>query len=403
MKRGMSSAGSHDPRYEPRSVRSSATRLTAGISSIRCGCGRPTVTVVPPRRVAAYACASTCALPTVSIALSAPPAVAARTDSAAASSASTVSVAPSPLASASLSGTTSTATIAAAPARRAPSSAASPTPPSPKIATVSPGSTRAALIAAPAPVAACGTRGRRRRPGRRRARRGRPARSRPCRGRSRRPPPPPRARAPSASRAGATRRSPTGPSGTGPRRRRGRAARRGRAGRARARRSRAGATRRRAPAGPSRAGRRRARSPHALGDHEPFERGAQPRRDVDGPAARAIAEHVHEPTGRGELVAAGDRELVANARPPQAPDPQVDVDRLRERDRRLVLAVRLGAHADHVSVGDVEAAFADEPFVDRGVEERVVLDVIDVAVDVVVLPTRLERERVRVVQQNWEL
>ena len=53
MKRGMSRAGTHEPRYEPLSVRSSATSETAWIVSMRSGCGSPTVTVVPPRRVAA--------------------------------------------------------------------------------------------------------------------------------------------------------------------------------------------------------------------------------------------------------------------------------------------------------------------------------------------------------------
>jgi hypothetical protein len=40
---------------------------------------------------------------------------------------------------------------------------------------------------------------------------------------------------------------------------------------------------------------------------------------------------------------------------------------------------------------DVEAALLDEPGVDDGVEERVVLDVVDMAVDVVVLPARRDR------------
>jgi hypothetical protein len=61
-------------------------------------------------------------------------------------------VAPSSRASSSFSGTTSTAAIVVAPAVRAPSSAARPTPPSPNTATLSPILTRAELTAAPTPV-----------------------------------------------------------------------------------------------------------------------------------------------------------------------------------------------------------------------------------------------------------
>ena len=49
-----------------------------------------------------------------------------------------------------------------------------------------------------------------------------------------------------------------------------------------------------------------------------------------------------------------------------------------------------------VAAVDVEPALLDQVRVDHGVEERVVLDVVDVPVDVVVVPARRDREPVRV-------
>ena len=64
----------------------------------------------------------------------------------------TVCVAPNCLAHSSFWSSTSTATIVAAPARDAPRIAASPTPPQPKTATLSPRVTPPVLIAAPSPA-----------------------------------------------------------------------------------------------------------------------------------------------------------------------------------------------------------------------------------------------------------
>src|SRR5205823_3480779 len=75
---------------------------------------------------------------------------------------------------------------------------------------------------------------------------------------------------------------------------------------------------------------------------------------------------------------------------------QPHVDPIREGDAALVLAMRLGAYADHLALVDVEAALVDQPCIDGGVEERVVLDVVDVPVHVVVLPAGLDRGAVRV-------
>ena len=62
------------------------------------------------------------------------------------------------------------------------------------------------------------------------------------------------------------------------------------------------------------------------------------------------------------------------------------------------LKLRLGRDrlADDLAAMDVEPAFADQPGVDDRVEERVELDVVDVAVDVVVVPARRDGKAFRV-------
>ena len=76
----------------------------------------------------------------------------ARTDRASSRPGGSTSVAPSARASSHRDSAGSTATIGSAPASRAPCSALSPTPPSPKTTTDSPGRTRAELSTAPTPV-----------------------------------------------------------------------------------------------------------------------------------------------------------------------------------------------------------------------------------------------------------
>ena len=127
-------------------MRSSATRLTAGIESICSGCGQTDGRRSSRRGVwlrrpgpARRRCR-----PSRSRGLRRrrSPRGSPRPGR---SPASTACVAPSSRASSSLAGTTSTATMRSAPASTAPSSAASPTPPRPNTATLSPGSTRAVV------------------------------------------------------------------------------------------------------------------------------------------------------------------------------------------------------------------------------------------------------------------
>jgi hypothetical protein len=108
---------------------------------------------VPPRRTAVQAVRIVVAEPTHSSALSTPrPSVIARTCLARVGSATRKSVAPAVRARSSFVAEVSTAMIRSAPARRAPVTAESPTPPSPTTSTVSPGWAPAAFWAAPTPV-----------------------------------------------------------------------------------------------------------------------------------------------------------------------------------------------------------------------------------------------------------
>src|SRR5204863_2229197 len=108
-----------------------------------------------------------------------------------------------------------------------------------------------------------------------------------------------------------------------------------------------------------------------------LEGAAELRWDLHRPAGPAIDEHVHEPAlrERARLSLAAQLELVAHARAAQLSHAQPHVDPVREGDAALVLAMRLGAYADHLALVDVEAALVDQPCIDGGVEERVVLDV----------------------------
>src|SRR6185369_15186999 len=73
------------------------------------------------------------------------------------------------------------------------------------------------------------------------------------------------------------------------------------------------------------------------------------------------------------------------------------LERVGEADRAQVGAARLDAQPDDGAVVDVEAALGDEPAVDDGVEVRVVDDVVDVAVEVVVHPAGGDGQAVRIV------
>src|SRR2546427_12843464 len=88
-------------------------------------------------------------------------------------------------------------------------------------------------------------------------------------------------------------------------------------------------------------------------------------------------------------------DLVMHAGVAELGDAEPGVDRFRKGDRPLVRALRFDADGDDVIERDVEPALLDQVTVDEGVEVRVVHDVVDVPVHVVVGPARLDLENVR--------
>src|SRR3954452_22433854 len=85
------------------------------------------------------------------------------------------------------------------------------------------------------------------------------------------------------------------------------------------------------------------------------------------------------------------------------PYTQPGLHHVRKGDGRQELAVRLGAQADGLPAVDVESALADQPVIDDRVEEGVVVDVVDVPVDVVVVPAGGNLEQVRVITAHRAL
>src|SRR5437016_13362184 len=124
------------------------------------------------------------------------------------------------------------------------------------------------------------------------------------------------------------------------------------------------------------------------------ERVADRRRDRCGLSRRALDEHVHERPERAEDLPVEDPDRIPDAAVPELLHPQPGVEHVRECDRVLVGALRIDADTDHRASLDVEPALLDEEAVDDGVEVRVVDDVVDVPVDVVVVPARLDLEQV---------
>src|SRR3546814_2252129 len=75
-------------------------------------------------------------------------------------------------------------------------------------------------------------------------------------------------------------------------------------------------------------------------------------------------------------------------------DAQAGVDSVGKGEGVNKLAMRFRAQSDQRASVNVESAVPDQIFIDHRVEVAVVLDVIDVPVDVVVLPARTDaRER----------
>ncbi len=124
-----------------------------------------------------------------------------------------------------------------------------------------------------------------------------------------------------------------------------------------------------------------------------MKRLAQPRRDRHRLARRPIDEDVDEVAvrGRQRIALAEDRDRVGDGAVAELVHAHAGQDARRVRERRVVLATRLDDEPDRVAARRIEAALADQALVHGRVEEAVVRDVVDVAVDVVVAPARRDR------------
>src|SRR6185437_121918 len=96
--------------------------------------------------------------------------------------------------------------------------------------------------------------------------------------------------------------------------------------------------------------------------------------------------------GRRRIALAKDRDLVAHAAVAKLAHAQPGIDGFREGDRLEIATERLDHEADHRTLLDVEAALSDQVFVHYRVEIGVVDNVVEVAIDVIVHPTRWDRE-----------
>src|SRR5918912_706372 len=125
-----------------------------------------------------------------------------------------------------------------------------------------------------------------------------------------------------------------------------------------------------------------------------FEGFAHLYREPGGPAGFAVHVDVDEvPLGGGGLLVVPEQpDLVAHAAVAQPGDAQAGVHDIREGDRPEEPAPRLDDQADDPALLDVERPRGDEILVYDRVEVRVVDDVVDVAVDVVIHPAGRNRK-----------
>src|SRR3546814_8595751 len=79
---------------------------------------------------------------------------------------------------------------------------------------------------------------------------------------------------------------------------------------------------------------------------------------------------------------------------------QAGVDSVGKGEGVNKLAMRFRAQSDQRASVNVESAVPDQIFIDHRVEVAVVLDVIDVPVDVVVLPARTDAREMRVLRSE---
>ena len=121
------------------------------------------------------------------------------------------------------------------------------------------------------------------------------------------------------------------------------------------------------------------------------------RNDPNRPARLPIDINVDKPPHRAHFVVLipEQPDRIDDAAGAEPFDGQPGVNRIRKAHRTDEAAARFGDDADRGELADVDAGRLEQVSVHRGVEERVIRDVVDVAVVVVVHPARGDRAQDR--------
>jgi len=101
--------------------------------------------------------------------------------------------------------------------------------------------------------------------------------------------------------------------------------------------------------------------------------------------------------GRRVVASAEQTDLEAHAGGAEPSDAQASIDYVGKAEREVIAAVRLGRDVEHWAFMDVEAACGDEVLINRSVEILKVAGVVDMPTEVVVAPSRRNRQKVRIV------
>ena len=105
--------------------------------------------------------------------------------------------------------------------------------------------------------------------------------------------------------------------------------------------------------------------------------------------------------GNGFVAPAKQSNLIANTRVADFRDANPGIDDVRELERSVILATGLDDETDHVAGFVVQNALTEQILVHNGIEVRVIVDVVDMLIDVVVHPARRYFEKVLVVGSDF--
>ena len=106
---------------------------------------------------------------------------------------------------------------------------------------------------------------------------------------------------------------------------------------------------------------------------------------------------MHEAAERGRLgiALAKQRDLVDHGRLAELRHGEPGIDAVRERQRLAKRATRFCDKANNRRVGKIETTETNQVLVDRGIEVRVIRDVVDMPVNIVVHPSRRDGDEMR--------